>query len=120
LCEELLPETRGEVDRLSLFVGQYEWVMLEGGDTRTGVGGDDEENSLYKLLTKKDKEELVDVHRKKAVMGPSGREVRRCVRCGCVNVDTAGPPRTWPKFIQAQVTRCVCESGFLVEKLRDA
>jgi mediator of RNA polymerase II transcription subunit 16 len=119
LCEEVLPATRTEVDRLSLFVGDYRWVMLEGGTTRIGAGGDGEENSQHRLLRRKDKEELVDVHRKKAIPGPLDREVRRCVRCGCVNMDTAGPPRSWPKFSQGQVMRCVCESGFVVEKLGD-
>jgi len=61
----------------------------------------------------------VDVHRKKVVKGSLDREVRRCVRCGCVSVDVPAPPRTWPKFSQQQGMRCVCESGFVVEKLGD-
>jgi mediator of RNA polymerase II transcription subunit 16, fungi type len=119
LCEDVLPVTRGEVDRLALFVGDYGWVMLEAGATRMGAGGDDEENGLHTLLGRKSKDELVDAHRKKPINEPSDREVRRCVRCGCVNVDLAGPPRSWPKFSQGQVMRCVCESGFVVEKLGD-
>jgi mediator of RNA polymerase II transcription subunit 16 len=119
LCDEVLPMTRKEVDRLSLFVGEYSWVMLEAGPTRIGAGGDGEKNSLNRLLKRRDKEELMDVHRKKAIIGLLDREVRRCVRCGCVNMDAAGPPRSWPKFSQGQVMRCVCESGFVVEKLGD-
>ncbi len=59
----------------------------------------------------------VDVHRKRLVGNRREMEVRRYVRCGCVNVDLNAPPRNWPKFSQGQVTRCVCESGFVVEKL---
>ena len=127
LCEDVLPVTRGEVDRLALFAGEYGWVMLEAGPTRMGAGHtgeDSEENGAHKVLAglgqgRKRKEELVDVHRKNTVKGGSDREVRRCVRCGCVNVDLAGPPRNWPKFSQGQLMRCVCESGFVVEKLVD-
>jgi mediator of RNA polymerase II transcription subunit 16 len=122
LCEEVLPMTRGEVDRLTLFVGEYGWVMLEGGVAGVpGVHADEEGegNGVHGLSGRKGKQELVDVHRKKAVKGGLDTEVRRCVRCGCVNVDVAGPPRTWPKFSQGQVMRCVCESGFVVEKLAD-
>ena len=123
LCEDVLPVTRGEVDRLGLFVGEYGWVMLEAGPTRMGAsnaGDDAEVSDMRRLLGRKNKEELVDVHRKKALKGGLDREVRRCVRCGCVNVDLAGPPRNWPNFSQGQVKRCVCESGFVVEKLSDA
>jgi mediator of RNA polymerase II transcription subunit 16 len=122
LCEEVLPLTRAEVDRLTLFAGEYGWVMLEGGVVgapggRTDDGG--EGNGAHSLLGRKGKQELVDVHRKKGVKGGVDTEVRRCVRCGCVNVDLAGPPRTWPKLSLGQVIRCVCESGFVVEKLAD-
>ena len=113
LCEEVLPHTRGEVDRLSLFVGEYGWVRLEGGVV--GIGKDDVEEFVGRMKQKG----LVDVHRKKMVMGGREREVRRCVRCGCVSVDVPGPPKTWPKFSQQQGMRCVCESGFVVERLGD-
>lgn len=124
LCEEVLPIARGEVDRLTLFVGEYGWVMLEGGvagvpGVHANEEGEGEGNGVHGLLGRKGKQELVDVHRKKAVKGGLNTEVRRCVRCGCVNVDLAGPPRTWPKVSQGQVMRCVCESGFVVEKLAD-
>jgi mediator of RNA polymerase II transcription subunit 16 len=119
LCEEVLPVTRGEVDRLALFVGEYGWVMLEAGAARVISGEEGEGNGVHGCLGRKGKEELVDVHRKKAIKGPLHRELRRCVRCGCVNVDLAGPPRNWPKFSQGQVMRCVCESGFVVEKLAE-
>ena len=123
LCEDVLPVTRGEVDRLGLFVGEYGWIMLEAGPTMMGAtnaGEDAEVSDMRGLLGRKDKkEELVDVHRKKPLKGALDREVRRCVRCGCVNVDLAGQPRNWPKFSQQQVMRCVCESGFVVEKLSD-
>lgn len=117
LCDEVLPATRGEVDRLTLFVGEYEWVMLEAGATKMGDGGGGEANGMQMLLGRKDKEELVDVHRKKVINGPFDREVRRCIRCDSVNVDSSGPPKSWPKFSQGQVMRCVCESGFVVEQL---
>jgi hypothetical protein len=96
--------------------------MLEGGVAGVpGVHADEEGegNGVHGLLGRKSKQELVDVHRKKAIKGGLDTEVRKCVRCGCVNVDVAGPPRTWPKFSQGQVMRCVCESGFVVEKLAD-
>jgi hypothetical protein len=112
--------TRGEVDRLGLFVGEHGWVMLEAGATRVGAADDgeyEEGNGIPRLLERKGREELVDVHRKNAIKGASDRNVRRCVRCGCVNTDVTGPPRNWPKFSQGQVMRCVCESGFVVEKL---
>jgi mediator of RNA polymerase II transcription subunit 16, fungi type len=119
LCEEVLPVTRGEVDRLALFVGEYGWVMLEAGASRMIPSGGGEGNGIHGLLVRKSREELVDVHRKKAIKGPLHRELRKCVRCGCVNVDLAGPPRNWPKFSQGQVMRCVCESAFVVEKLAE-
>lgn len=122
LCDEVLPVTRGEVDRLALFVGEYDWVMLEAGAPRMGTGDageDGDENGGHGLLGRKGQEGLVDVHRKKPIKGGVDTEVRRCVRCGCVNVDLTGAPRNWPKFSQGQVMRCVCESGFLIEKLGD-
>jgi hypothetical protein len=86
----------------------------------TGDAGEDgDENGGHGLLGRKGQEGLVDVHRKKPIKGGLDTEVRRCVRCGCVNVDLTGAPRNWPKFSQGQVMRCVCESGFLIEKLGD-
>ncbi len=114
LCVEVLPATRVEVDRLSLFVGEYRWVRLEGG--AVGIGKDDVEDGF---LGSNKQKGLVDVHRKKMVKGGKEKEVRRCVRCGCVSMDVPGPPKTWPKFSQQQGMRCVCESGFVVERLED-
>lgn len=104
LCEEVLPMTREEVDRLGLFVGDWAWVTLQAGVVGRGAGMG---------------EGPVDVHRKKVLKQRLDTEVRRCVRCACVSRDVPGPPKGWPKFTAQQGMRCVCESGFVIERLGD-
>ena len=103
LCEEVLPTTRGEVDRLALFVGDYDWVTLDIVVPSEAAHGGGKGRSA------------IDIHKKRAIRGDG--EVRRCIRCGSVNMDVGGPPKTWPKFSQQQTMRCVCDSTFVVEGL---
>lgn len=98
LVREVLPGLRksGEVDKLKIYTSGMEkgleWTLLEEGD--------------------------VDVHRKR-VVGKGKGEVRRCVRCASVSEDVAGAKREWPKWIQQQMSRCVCEGSFWVEGFDD-
>ena len=98
LVEEILPRLRREVERLDLWIGDYEWIGV-------GVGSDGKD---------------IDIHRKrKVIAGTSGdgkKGVRRCVRCGSLSGDVLGAPRRFPKFSQQQMLRCVCESGLLFEE----
>jgi hypothetical protein len=94
LVREVLPGLRrsGDVDKLAVYTSGMErdlnWALLEEGD--------------------------VDVHRKKVVSKRRG-EVRRCVRCASVSEDVGGAKRECPKWIQQQMSRCVCEGSFWVE-----
>ena len=97
IVKEVLPGMRrsGDVDKLAIYtsgmVRKLDWTLLEERD--------------------------VDVHRKTKVKGRG--EVRRCVRCASISEDIGGPKREWPKWIQQQMMRCVCEASFWVEGLDD-
>jgi mediator of RNA polymerase II transcription subunit 16, fungi type len=95
LVKDVLPGMRknGDVDKLAIYTSgmdrQLNWTLLEDGD--------------------------VDVHRKTRVKAKGKTEVRRCVRCCGISEDVGGPKREWPKWIQQQIMRCVCEAGSFIE-----
>lgn len=96
IVKEVLPEMRrsGDVDKLAVYASGMKqplnWTLLEVGN--------------------------VDIHKKKF----KGRvEVRRCVRCASISEDIGGPKREWPKWIQQQMSRCVCEASFWIEEFDD-
>jgi mediator of RNA polymerase II transcription subunit 16 len=97
IVREVLPGMRksGDVDKLAVYTSGMErrldWTLLEEGN--------------------------VDVHRKKRIM--SLGEVRRCVRCASISEDIGGAKREWPKWLQQQMSRCICEGSFWVEGFDD-
>lgn len=97
IVKEVLPQMRknGEVDKLAIYTSAMErdlsWTFLEEGD--------------------------VDIHRKKKLKNRG--EVRRCVRCASISEDIGGPKREWPKWIQQQMMRCICEASFWIEEFDD-
>ena len=113
LCEDVLPKTRNEVDRLALHLGDYDWVYLDVAAPQMSF----EEGWNAGLSSSKLKGHARrDIHRKKPIKNGSVSAIRRCVRCGSENVDVNGPPRNWPKYSMQQALRCVCESAFVVEE----
>ena len=97
IVKEVLPGMRnsGDVDKLAVYTSGMErrldWTLLEEGN--------------------------VDVHRKKKIT--SVGEVRRCVRCASISEDIGGAKREWPKWLQQQMSRCICEGSFWVEGFDD-
>ena len=113
LCEDVLPKTRNEVDRLALHLGDYDWVYLDVSAPQMSF---EEGLNSGVSWSKLKGHARRDVHRKKPIKNLSKTAIRRCVRCGSENVDINGPPRNWPKYSMQQALRCVCESAFLVEE----
>jgi len=97
ILQDVLPMTRGRMDRLALYMEDYSWLGIRE-DARTKAFRRDF---------------VVDVHRKRVLRRKGLDRVRRCVRCGSVSADMVRM-RHWPQYLQTQMLRCVCEDVFAV------
>jgi mediator of RNA polymerase II transcription subunit 16, fungi type len=97
ILQNVLPATRGKIDRLGLYMEDYSWLGIR----------EDRKTRAFK------RDFVVDVHRKRVMRKKGLGKVRRCVRCGSVSADLVRM-RHWPQYLQNQILRCVCEDVFAV------
>jgi mediator of RNA polymerase II transcription subunit 16, fungi type len=97
ILQDVLPMTRGRMDRLALYMEDYSWLGIRE-DARTKAFRRDF---------------VVDVHRKRVLRRKGLDRFRRCVRCGSVSADLVSM-RHWPQYLQTQILRCICEDVFAV------
>lgn len=97
ILQNVLPMTRGKIDRLGLYMEDYSWLGIRK----------DRKTRAFK------RDFVVDVHRKRVMRKKGLGKVRRCVRCGSISADLVRM-RHWPQYLQNQILRCVCEDVFAV------